>query len=49
LKVLSVTDIALALAVLALLISGVLLFGLRVRRRRRRASERAVAPDPVPR
>jgi hypothetical protein len=49
LKVLSVTDIALALAVLALLISGVLLLGLRVRRRRRRASERAVAPDPVPR
>jgi len=37
LKVLGVTDIALVLAVLAILITGVLLLGLRIRRRRRHA------------
>ena len=37
LKVLGVTDIALVLAVLAILIAGVLLLGLRIRRRRRHA------------
>jgi hypothetical protein len=49
LKVLSFTDIALVLVVLALLVGGVLLFGLRVRRRRRRLGELGTAPDPVPR
>jgi hypothetical protein len=47
LKVLGVTDIGVVLVALVLLISVVLLFGLRIRRRRRRADDRGIAPDAV--
>jgi len=48
LKVLSLTDIALVLVILALLVGGVLLLGLRVRRRRR-ARGLGDRPDTIPR
>jgi hypothetical protein len=47
LKVLGVADIGVVLVVLVLLICGVLLLGLRIRRRRRRADGRGIAPDAV--
>jgi hypothetical protein len=47
LKVLGATDIAVVLVALVLLTGGVLLFGLRIRRRRRRADDRGIAPDAV--